>query len=136
MKIKSNWFRFRLGTSTSRSWFCKSRSKKSCQCLQCSTKTFKISSTIKSRYILVEKKQQIVCSKLNQYYCFYSATKPLYDKSGLLISDQTDRCDCNRLKCQGCFLPCSNCQSPKCGLECRTSKIWFVVFTFAIFCLS
>ncbi len=49
----------------------------------------------------------------------FSASKPLYDKSGLLISDETNRCDCNRLKCPGCFLPCTNCQSPKCGLECR-----------------
>lgn len=54
------------------------------------------------------------------YFFLFSTVKPLYDKSGLLISDQTDRCDCNRLKCPGCFLPCSNCQSSKCGLECRS----------------
>ncbi|CAF1284768.1 unnamed protein product [Adineta steineri] len=53
-----------------------------------------------------------------------SASKPLYDKSGLLISDQTDRCDCNRLKCPGCFLPCTNCQSSKCGLECRNLRTY------------
>lgn len=58
-----------------------------------------------------------------------SASKPLYDKSGILLFDQTDRCDCNRLKCPGCFLPCSTCQSSKCGLECREycSSI-FIIF--------
>ncbi|CAF2964375.1 unnamed protein product [Rotaria sp. Silwood2] len=53
-----------------------------------------------------------------------SASKPLYDESGFLISDQTDRCDCNRLKCPGCFIHCSNCQSPKCGLECRNRRTY------------
>ncbi|CAF1218446.1 unnamed protein product [Rotaria sordida] len=53
-----------------------------------------------------------------------STSKPLYDASGLLISDQTDRCDCNRLKCPGCFIPCTNCQSPKCGIECRNHRTY------------
>ncbi|CAF1163119.1 unnamed protein product [Rotaria sp. Silwood1] len=53
-----------------------------------------------------------------------SANKPLYDESGLLICDQTDRCDCNRLKCPGCFISCTNCQSPKCGLECRNNRTY------------
>ncbi|CAF1689812.1 unnamed protein product, partial [Adineta ricciae] len=52
------------------------------------------------------------------------ASKPLYDKSGLLASDQTDRCDCNRFKCPGCFVPCANCQSAKCGLECRNLRTY------------
>lgn len=64
---------------------------------------------------------------MNNLYCIiptiallpFSTSKPLYDESGRLVSDQTDRCDCNRLKCPGCFLPCTNCQSAKCGLECR-----------------
>lgn len=53
-----------------------------------------------------------------------SASKPLYDKDGLLVSDQSDRCDCNRLICPGCFLPCSNCHSSKCGLECRNLRTY------------
>lgn len=48
-----------------------------------------------------------------------SSSKQLYDKTGHLLSDDTDRCDCNRLICSGCFFPCASCQSPKCGLECR-----------------
>ena len=50
----------------------------------------------------------------------FSSIKPLYDNSGLLLCDQTDRCDCNRSTCSGCFIPCTSCQSSKCGLECRT----------------
>ncbi len=65
----------------------------------------------------------------------YSASKPLYDKSGHLISDETDRCDCNRVKCPGCFLPCSNCQSPKCGLECRKYNLFNLSFSLKSFFL-
>ncbi|CAF2355917.1 unnamed protein product [Rotaria sp. Silwood2] len=53
-----------------------------------------------------------------------SSSKPLYDKSGLLVSDETDRCDCNRLTCLGCFLPCTACHSSKCGLECRNLRTY------------
>ncbi|CAF1257341.1 unnamed protein product [Adineta steineri] len=53
-----------------------------------------------------------------------NSIKPLYDQSGLLASDQTDRCDCNRLTCSGCFVPCTACQSPKCGLECRNLRTY------------
>ena len=49
-----------------------------------------------------------------------SSNKPLYDPSGLLLSDQVDRCDCNLVTCPGCFVPCAFCLSCKCGLECRT----------------
>ncbi|UJR26342.1 hypothetical protein I4U23_007677 [Adineta vaga] len=53
-----------------------------------------------------------------------NSIKPLYTDSGLLVSDQTDRCDCNRLSCSGCFLPCTSCQSSKCGLECRNLRTY------------
>ncbi|CAF1038692.1 unnamed protein product [Rotaria sordida] len=53
-----------------------------------------------------------------------SSSKPLYDKSGLLLSDEADRCDCNRLTCPGCFLPCTSCHSSKCGLECRNLRTY------------
>ncbi|CAF1210887.1 unnamed protein product [Rotaria magnacalcarata] len=53
-----------------------------------------------------------------------NTNKPLYDESGLLITDQADRCDCNRLKCPGCFIPCAHCESPKCGLECRNHRTY------------
>jgi hypothetical protein len=65
--------------------------------------------------------------------CHFSASKPLYDKSGHLTSDQTDRCDCNRLKCPGCFLSCTNCQSPKCGLECRKYFLFHSNFSYKFF---
>jgi hypothetical protein len=68
-------------------------------------------------------------------FLIFSASKPLYDKSGLLLFDQTDRCDCNRLKCPGCFLPCTNCQSSKCGLECR-KFFYFHIFLFLFFFYS
>ncbi|CAF4935619.1 unnamed protein product, partial [Rotaria sp. Silwood1] len=53
-----------------------------------------------------------------------SSSKPIYDKSGLLLSDGTDRCDCNHLTCPGCFLPCTSCHSSKCGLECRNLRTY------------
>ena len=59
-----------------------------------------------------------------------STSRPLYDKSGLLVSDQTNRCDCNRFNCSGCFLPCSSCQSSKCGLECRMYSLTLAFFDF------
>ena len=67
--------------------------------------------------LMSQKKYFIQCGQSNSID--FSASKPLYDKTGRLVSDQTDRCDCNRLKCPGCFLACSNCHSSKCGLECR-----------------
>ncbi len=56
---------------------------------------------------------------MSSIFLNFSSSKPLYDQSGLLVSDQTDRCDCNCLTCLGCFLPCTSCHSSKCGLECR-----------------
>ncbi|VDO07529.1 unnamed protein product, partial [Rodentolepis nana] len=44
---------------------------------------------------------------------------PLYDSRGLILATMEDRCDCMRLGCPGCFLPCRRCHKTKCGPLCR-----------------
>ena len=123
-----------LGSSAAWPWLCESRSEELSQRCQCPRQTTENSTGThsgKSKVIHLSRDshvQSLITETLS------SASKPLYDKSGLFESDQTDRCDCNRLKCPGCFLPCSTCQSSKCGLECRkchssiwSAGLWFVL---------
>nr|CDS27060.1 hypothetical protein HmN_000716700 [Hymenolepis microstoma] len=44
---------------------------------------------------------------------------PLYDSRGLILATMEDRCDCMRVGCPGCFLPCRRCHKTKCGPLCR-----------------
>ncbi|GCC27185.1 hypothetical protein chiPu_0005607 [Chiloscyllium punctatum] len=48
----------------------------------------------------------------------------VYDSQGLLICSRMDRCDCLDEDCLGCFYPCPNCGSQKCGVECRCDRKW------------
>ncbi|XP_072905961.1 ARL14 effector protein-like isoform X3 [Hemitrygon akajei] len=48
----------------------------------------------------------------------------VYDSQGLLIFSGLDRCDCLDDRCLGCFYPCPNCGSQKCGIECRCDRKW------------
>lgn len=47
-----------------------------------------------------------------------------YDKSGRLICNDADLCDCLEKNCLGCFYPCPKCNSNKCGPECRCGRKW------------
>lgn len=47
-----------------------------------------------------------------------------YDKSGRLICNDVDLCDCLEKNCLGCFYPCPKCNSNKCGPECRCNRRW------------
>lgn len=48
----------------------------------------------------------------------------LYDAKGQLVGNSVDLCDCLQSECPGCFFPCHNCQSLKCGLKCRVNRKW------------
>lgn len=50
--------------------------------------------------------------------------RAVHDKSGRLISNHLDLCDCQDTNCPGCHFPCPSCGSEKCGVECRCGRSW------------
>ncbi|CAG5859729.1 unnamed protein product [Menidia menidia] len=52
------------------------------------------------------------------------AKSRVYDSRGLLLSSGKDLCDCLDGDCMGCFFPCPECESRRCGVECRCDRKW------------
>ncbi|XP_049627422.1 ARL14 effector protein-like [Suncus etruscus] len=74
-----------------------------------------------------ETRQQIKkarMSKMNEYFSVKYKVMKKYDKSGKLICNDADLCDCLEKNCLGCFYPCPKCNSNKCGPECRCNRRW------------
>ncbi|GFR09750.1 hypothetical protein TNCT_609111 [Trichonephila clavata] len=45
-----------------------------------------------------------------------------YDDKGIHLETGMDLCDCLNVACEGCFNPCRECSSQKCGFECRRNR--------------
>ena len=68
-----------------------------------------------------QKKEQM--SKTKEFFSPKRAVKK-YDGKGRLLVNQADLCDCLDEECLGCFYPCPQCNSTKCGPTCRCNRRW------------
>ena len=68
-----------------------------------------------------QKKEQM--SKMKEFFSPKHAVKK-YDKKGRLLFNHADLCDCLKEDCLGCFYPCPQCNSTKCGPTCRCNRRW------------
>ncbi|XP_040083520.1 ARL14 effector protein-like [Oryx dammah] len=71
-----------------------------------------------------QQKKKARMSKMNEYFSVNSKVVKKYDKSGRLVCNDADLCDCLEKNCLGCFYPCPKCNSNKCGPECRCNRRW------------
>ncbi|XP_006204015.1 ARL14 effector protein-like isoform X1 [Vicugna pacos] len=71
-----------------------------------------------------EQKKKARMSKMNEYFSVKCKVMKKYDRSGRLICNDADLCDCLEKNCLGCFYPCPKCNSTKCGPECRCGRRW------------
>lgn len=72
---------------------------------------------------LVNKKNQIF--KITMEQKTSNEIKSSKDEMHELNSEnKKDLCDCMDETCIGCFFPCENCKSTKCGHVCRVGRKW------------
>ena len=70
-----------------------------------------------------QKQKQEQMSKTKEFFSPKRAVKK-YDGKGRLLVNQADLCDCLDEDCLGCFYPCPQCNSTKCGPTCRCNRRW------------
>lgn len=57
--------------------------------------------------------------------------RTIYNEYGHIRKNNVDVCDCMDESCPGCWYECENCNSTKCGLQCRVNrKFFFEAITF------
>ncbi|XP_072588016.1 ARL14 effector protein-like [Vulpes vulpes] len=71
-----------------------------------------------------QQKKKARMSKMNEYFSVKYKVRKKYDRSGRLMCNDADLCDCLEKNCLGCFYPCPKCNSNKCGPECRCNRRW------------
>ncbi|XP_062045804.1 ARL14 effector protein-like [Lepus europaeus] len=71
-----------------------------------------------------EQRKRARMSKMNEYFSAKSKVMKKYSRSGKLLCNDADLCDCLEKNCLGCFYPCPKCNSNKCGPKCRCNRRW------------
>ncbi|XP_037946633.1 ARL14 effector protein [Teleopsis dalmanni] len=54
-----------------------------------------------------------------------SKSKTIYDEHGVIRHNGLSLCDCMTANCPGCWFPCENCRSTKCGIQCRVNRRFY-----------
>lgn len=55
---------------------------------------------------------------------YYGKNTP-YDEDGYIRHSGLDVCDCLNADCEGCWSNCRNCNSTKCGPQCRVNRKFY-----------
>lgn len=97
--------------------------------MMCLVPPYKYEALLLHKLYLDTTYQMLNTPPLANYLHFQRGRKNFYDETGCIISTGRDLCDCLIEDCPGCFYPCENCRSLKCGKECRVNRRWHYIST-------